>query len=193
MGTRNGAQIRSHAQKYFNKIEKGRGAANTAKSVSHEVAESQIPANRLAEPQPYEIAVPILPSHIETAPPFLPPRWHETDVELAKHKEVTDSFLRILTKLRAEQEKGPLSDIILTQSDNILHKLHDRIYELLPSIGQVRHLYESWHAIKTNIENSYNVIKTISPALEDEKCFVHLSKIMYNCSLTAFIGMCAMG
>ncbi len=173
IGTRTGAQIRSHAQKYFNKINKEQPTLKADRSLSQGAPDSKCLPDIV--PNVAELKVDMPPPPQE--PAQISPILQEYTTELSQHRELLDSARRILSGLKSSD---PLFAVKLTQGEELLKKLHAWALELYQKLGRAKDLREACSRHLSSINEVFVLIKEISPDLKDVKYSGYLCKIMYH-------------
>ena len=170
--TRTGAQIRSHAQKYFNKVNRVPNKSPAAKPPADTPVLPPLPVSA-------PVSVPsILPTRAPVPNPFIPPSDPVFYERLCTHTEVVDSLMRIFQALKDLPEADPLADLKLTRGEELLNRILASIQK--PSPPNAMDLHNKWMALIQKIKEVSEVINQISPMLERERYCKHLTEIMYD-------------
>ncbi len=178
IGTRTGAQIRSHAQKYFNKLNKDQAAAqNAEKSQSQGQADPKPALNGQPDVQDRKSSS---QSQKETLPTHTPLALQEYGTELTQHRELIESAQRVLTDLKTAKDADPLFAVKLNRGEELLNRLQVAVYELLLRARDMPDVRAACAKNAQSINDTLAVLREVSPELKDAKYSGYLHKIMYG-------------
>lgn len=176
--TRTGAQIRSHAQKYYNKL--NRRSGETKKAVEPKASQSEpnaIPSNQAAPeadavPAVAEQKAPVAehkPSQQQLPLPMSFAISNENPrlrAELFQHIELIESLEGVLRRLH-EDQSDPLLDIELTQAGNLLNSISVAA-KGIPIPESVPELRQAYTTLVAKLNAANMLLSGLSPQLKDK-------------------------
>ncbi len=174
--TRNGAQIRSHAQKYFNKLNKSVNGPKPAPSHNHKSE-----GGDAAEAHEKSVLAAAVPTPFPVVPKVIvPPSDPATFAELSRHIEVVDSLIRVLQSLQPAPENDPLAELKLTQGEILLDKISDMVQQIAAKAHAALDLQKLFAELIAKIKTAYGLINDVSPVLDQEKYCKYLASFLYD-------------
>lgn len=152
MKTRTGAQIRSHAQKYYNK--KNKHSNNLAKEASIEEVQEvvELPIKRRVEDSlSYD--------------------------KMLNHIKVVESLQRVFNQLEYNPN-DTLAHIELMQGEKLCETIAAEAKELLPTASKIPELHKLLTELIGKLNTVYELIFTLSPQLKEKNYFRYLADLL---------------
>lgn len=153
MGTRTGAQIRSHAQKYYNK-----------KSKHHNGANKEAPSKTANQPSPPPAK----------SPPTKDSLLHD---KILSHITVVESLQRTLRRLD-HSPNDFLAHIELTQGERLCEMISADARKALPLAESMPELHTLLADLASKLNSIYTAIVRQSPRLREKSCCRYLGDLL---------------